>query len=265
MGDPEPSKTIADSDGLFAAQADSIIKSYTFANTSINWHPEDEPNSLAKADALIKFHIFANPQIHPEDAPDTLTSAGEQLSSLASTLLKLLSQTSSRAWERDLQFNDLTEEVARLKDQLRDSVTLCDLANPPRRPMSALEVAYKKAAEARKDDLAKLDKKNQEIEAELEALRAELERLKAELESLREKLANERSKNWMLKYQWMDMGEEVWRLNVWLRNSVALCDLEHPPRKPKAAMERALEEKIAKLEARIRNPIGRGRSKSVTF
>ncbi|KAK0645818.1 hypothetical protein B0T16DRAFT_411993 [Cercophora newfieldiana] len=226
---------------------------------------DEHAEALAKADKIIRGYSFANTEIYPEDEDDGLAEASEHLASLASTLLKRLAQASSQAWERDLQFDDLSEEVARLKDQLRDSVALCDLANPPKRPMSALEVAFKKAAQARQDDLKNLQKGNKALEAELEALRSELEALKAEILSLREALAKQRSANWMLKYQWMDMGEEVWRLNVWLRNSVALCDLANPPRKPKTALERALEEKIAKLEAQIRNPAGRSRSKSMSF
>ncbi len=240
MGDPGPSNPIAYGDdklseALWEAEADGIIKEYIFARTD-------------------RF---------PEDEDDGLADTGHHLVSLASMLLKLLAQGSSQAWERDLQFDDLTEEVARLKDQLRDSVALGDLANPPRRPMSALEVAYKKAAQARQDDLSNMQKRNGELESKLDALRAELEALRAELGRLRDLLARERSENWMLKYRCMDMGEEVWRLNVWLRNSIALCDRDHPPRKPKTALERALEEKIAKLEARIRNPMGRSRSHSL--
>jgi len=214
----------------------------------------------ALADETIKGYTFARTEIFPEDEDDGLTEAGAHLIALASALLKLLAEASSQAWERDLQFHDLREEIARLRDQLRESVALGDLANPPRRQMNALESAYKKAADTQKNALAILHKQNEELRSELKATRAALEAARAEAEKAREELAKQRSSNWMLKYQCMDIGEEVWRLNVWLRNSTALCDLAHPPPKPKTALERALEEKIATLEARIRNPMGRPRS-----
>ncbi|KXX76560.1 hypothetical protein MMYC01_206641 [Madurella mycetomatis] len=229
-------------------------------------HEDDEYlEALAEADKIVQGYTFASTEIYPEEEDDGLAETSEHLASLASTLFKRLAQTSSQAWERDLQFDDLAEEVARLKDQLRDSVALCDLANPPKRPRSALKIAFKKAAQARQGGLENLQKQNKKLEAELEALRAELEPLRAEMLRLKDELAQQRSENLMLKYQAMDMGQEVWRLDVWLRNSIALCDLASPPPKPKTVLERALEEKISKLEARIRNPTGRSRSKSLNI
>jgi hypothetical protein len=221
MGDSESSETSLDEDEDIKAQADQIIKEYIPVRTG---------------------HF-------PEEEEDGIDAASDHIMSMVSRLIKLMGEVSSRAWEREYQFSDLSEEVGRLKDQLRDSVSLGDRANPPRRPMTALEVAYKKAAQARQDDLRNLQQRIQDLEAELEAQR--------------KRLLEEIGKNWMLGYRCRDMGEEVWRLNVWLRNSISFGDVEHPPWKPKTALERALEDKISDLEGRIRNPKGRSRSNTL--
>ncbi|KAK4161626.1 hypothetical protein QBC43DRAFT_323325 [Cladorrhinum sp. PSN259] len=76
-------------------------------------------------------------------------------------------------------------------------------------------------------------------------------------------LRAERSKNWELAYYARDIEEDRWKLQVMLRSSVPVQDGLDPLSKAKTALERALELQIAELRESIRNPKGRGRSKSV--
>ncbi|KAK0716519.1 hypothetical protein B0T21DRAFT_375072 [Apiosordaria backusii] len=76
-------------------------------------------------------------------------------------------------------------------------------------------------------------------------------------------LRAERSKNWELSYYARDIEEDKWKLQVRMREIIPARDNLDPLSKAKTAMERALEMEIAELRETIRNPKGRGRSKSV--
>ncbi|KAK5652114.1 hypothetical protein OQA88_10756 [Cercophora sp. LCS_1] len=168
---------------------------------------------------------------------------------LLSLLLGLLGDAASEAWERQYECADLREEVSRMRSQLRDSIPLGDGAAQLHKPRSAWDVDCENAARAQDGKIADLRRKVRDLEAELAALFA---RLKGEL-----------AKNWQLTYRCDDMREEVWRLNMQMRNSVSVVDVDYPPWKPKSALERVLERKIVDLEDRIRHPKGRGRSNSM--
>ncbi|RYP74369.1 hypothetical protein DL771_003036 [Monosporascus sp. 5C6A] len=181
-----------------------------------------------------------------DEAEAEINAKSNHILLLLSRLLELLSQESSKAWEREYHCIDLTEAASRMRDQLRDSIPLGDRANPPRKPRSALEVVYENSARARDEDLR--------------YLRQRIRNLEAELKTLEKRLVEEMSKNWELDYRWRDMREEVWRLKLQLRSSISLVDAGHPPWKPKTGLERALEKKIVELEGRARHPKGRTRS-----
>ncbi len=180
-----------------------------------------------QADNIIKEEIHAHGN-HIIDEDQDLDSRAECLLLLVWRLMDLLNQDRSLAWEQSYRIRDLTEEVQRLKDALSDSIPLVDRANPPFKPRTALEVAYEWREKGLERHLA---------------------------ERLRE--------NWELQYRCKDLQEHVWRLDMQLRDSVSLGDVERPPWKPKTALERALEKKILELDGRIRNPKGRGRSNTI--
>jgi SMC interacting uncharacterized protein involved in chromosome segregation len=105
------------------------------------------------------------------------------------------------------------------------------------------------------EDILKLQQQLRDIMAEVG--------LKERVLVLEASLRAERSKNWELEYQCRDLAEDVWRLEMQLRNSISTSDVEDPPWRPKTALERALESKVVDLEERIKNPKGRGRSRSM--
>lgn len=76
-------------------------------------------------------------------------------------------------------------------------------------------------------------------------------------------LRAERSKNWELSYHARDVEEDKLKLQMKLRDSVPATNVQNPLSKAKTAMELTLEMEVAELREMIRNPKGRGRSKSV--
>ncbi|KAH6849649.1 hypothetical protein B0I37DRAFT_443797 [Chaetomium sp. MPI-CAGE-AT-0009] len=181
-------------------------------------------------------------RIIQRDADNDLDKQAEWIRVLIARLLELLNRDDAKNWERIYKIRDLTEEVQRLKRQLRDSLPIGDPDSPSEEAMSALEVAQDKIAEA---------------------LRAKILLLEAELRGLGGALQRERSKNWDLEYQCQDLREEVWRLTMHLSHSVTISDWEEAPLVPKTARERALEERIRGLEKRVRELDDKVRNRDV--
>lgn len=215
-------------DGVISALAEQIIRDGLNAQRKPNRDDYDE---------LVR---------NENGAMQTLV---DEIILLLSLLISLLGEATSEAWEREYECADLREQVSRMRNQLRDSIPLGDGLTPLRKPQSAWEIECENAARAQDAKILDMRGKVRDLEAELAAL----------LARLREEMA----KNWELTYRCDDMREEVWRLNVQLRNSISMVDAERPPWIPKTALERALEGKIIDLENRIRHPKGRGRSNTM--
>lgn len=180
-----------------------------------------------QADNFIEEGIHAHGCRIVDEGGD-LDSRAERLILLVWCLMALLNQEMSTAWEENYRIRDLTEEVQRLRDALRDTVSYADRADPPLKPRTALEAMNErrvKVAEGHVSDLL--------------------------------------SENWELNWRCRDLQERVRRLETQLRNSVSLSDAQRPPWKPKTALERALEKRILELERQIHNPKGRERSSTV--
>lgn len=129
-------------------------------------------------------------------------------------------------WEYVWERRDMLEDIQILRQILREGITEAALSSP--QVQQALEAGPL------------------EIIADLEAA-----------------LRAERSKNWELSYRVRDVEEDVWKLQERLRNSVPATTAQDPLSNAKTAMELALEMEVAELREIIRNPKGRGRSKSV--
>ncbi|KAK3689562.1 hypothetical protein B0T22DRAFT_461784 [Podospora appendiculata] len=188
----------------------------------------------------------------PGDPPgqiDDLEAQANEILGLLSKLLETADQDVSRNWNLEHELLDLLEGIGRLKKQLRESVTLSDWENPPWKSRTALEATYERRINELKD-------KVKSLEAEVRALRERLETMQGRLD-------REISKNWALGYDCRDLAGKIWRLEAQLRNSITLGDLEKPPRKPKTALERALERRVRELEGRVARPHGKPRSRTM--
>lgn len=129
-------------------------------------------------------------------------------------------------WEYEWDRRDMLEDIHSMRQMLREGLVASSLFHSQVQRV--------------------LDADSKEIIADLEAA-----------------LRAERSKNWELSYYARDVEEDRWKLQVRLRDSVPAQDGRNPLSKAKTAMERALETEVAELRESIRNPKGRGRSKSV--
>lgn len=132
------------------------------------------------------------------------------------------------AWEQEYERRDLVEDMQSLQQLLRDNLALRKTEDLPWWLKSVLE--------------SETDEKIQRLEITLRA---------------------QRSRNWELTYYCRDLEEDLRKLEMQLQNSIPAADIEHPPWRPRTAMEEALAARIKELEAKIRNPKGRGRSNSV--
>lgn len=179
----------------------------------------------------------------PVTQTDELELQVHHIRGLFFRLKELLQIESSRAWEREYECRDLVEEVWRLQEQLGNSIPHADFVNLPRRPRTGLEVAHERT---------------------IENMRRNTDDLRQIIFDLEKKCAELQSKNWELGYSCRDLANQVWRLEMKLRSSVSVGDMEHSPWKPRTALERELEDRIAELEAKIRNPEG-SRSRSRTM
>ena len=145
------------------------------------------------------------------------------------TLLAKLGRAAERmgslAWESEWDRTDLIEDVQSLRQMLRETIAT---GNPPQRAREMLE--------------------------------AGVEQRIADLEVA---LRHERSRNWELEHRCRDLDEDVWNLQRQLRNSVPAGNVGTRPLQLRTALETALQTRIAELERQIRNPTGRGRSRSV--
>ncbi|KAK3934029.1 hypothetical protein QBC46DRAFT_90889 [Diplogelasinospora grovesii] len=161
----------------------------------------------------------------------------------------LLKDDISRMWECEYRCTDLTEQVWKLKKQLRESIPLEHWLNPPPQIRNALEAGQDRRIEELRDRIVELETKIRELEAKFQPMS--------------EKLIRVMSHNWELGYKCKDLSGDLWRLKGQLRTSIALGDLAAPPLKPKTALERALEKKIDELEGRGKHPRRKARSKSI--
>ena len=216
------------------ASAEQRTEASSIERTADTAHSVEDDQYIL-ADAIIEEYIRARGGHIITDEDEDLDARAERALLLVWRLTGLLARDASVAWERDCQIRDLTEEVQRHRHQLRDSIPLADRASPPFKPRTALEAVYEML----------------------------LKVLESENKDLRRRLAEELSRNLELEWRCRDLREEVWRLNVQLRNSISLSDAERPPWRMKTALERALEDRIMELDGRIRNPLGRGRSNSM--
>jgi len=161
---------------------------------------------------------------------------------LSVDILVLLKDEISAKWESDYRCRDLSEQVTKLKTELRGI-----------RSGSAAEVAQD-------DGIKGLTARIRELEARIEELEVESKPRDAD----KKKLAETLSKNWELGYQCRDLSGDVWRLKQQLRRRIALGDVESLPfGRPKTALERALEKRIAELEGRGKHPRRKARSRSM--
>ncbi|RYP74216.1 hypothetical protein DL771_003149 [Monosporascus sp. 5C6A] len=163
----------------------------------------------------------------------------------------LLKDEISAKWECTYKCRDLSEQVWRLKKQLRESIPLTDWIDPPAKIESALEAAHDGQIKESKDRIKELELR--------------IEGLELQLRSLRARLMRTLTQNWELRYKCRDLSEDVWRLKAQLRRSVALSRSREalPWKKPKTALERALEKRIEELEGRGKHPRRKARSRSI--
>ncbi|RYP18166.1 hypothetical protein DL765_004092 [Monosporascus sp. GIB2] len=144
-------------------------------------------------------------------------------------------------WESDYDRRDLLEDIQSLQRILKDNAILSELGDPPAWPRTETEVEL--------EDPPPRPRTETEVELEWEIHKLETE--------LRKRM----SENWELKEQIKDLDEYIWNLEKHLRNDIPVGDIEHTPvrdLKRRTALEKALETKIMELEARIKNPKGRG-------
>jgi len=141
-------------------------------------------------------------------------------------------------WETDYRCRDLSEEVTKLKKQMR-----------------AVEAGHDSGAEikALKDRIRELEARVEELEHAPQLRHVEEKK----------KLTEAQSKNWELGYRCKDLSGDVSRLKQQLRRRIALGDVECLPFKPKTALERALEKRIDELEGRGKHPRRKARSRSM--
>ncbi|KAK0708681.1 hypothetical protein B0H67DRAFT_544563 [Lasiosphaeris hirsuta] len=169
---------------------------------------------------------------------------------LSVDLRELLKDEISKQWECDYKCRDLGEQVAWLKKQLRESISLASLEHPtPTKVKSALETAQ--------------ENRIKELEILFRDAKGRIMELETRIRELDGRLIHVLSHNWELAYKCRDLSGDIWRYKGQLRVSIALGDLEAPPLKPKTALERALEKKIDELEESNRHPQRRTRSKSI--
>ena len=152
---------------------------------------------------------------------------------LSVDILVLLKDEISAKWESDYRCRDLSEQVTKLKKELREIRT------------------------AAQDEEIKASK------VRMRELEARIEQLESRPQDRDQKLIDALSKNWELGYRCKDLSGDVWRLKQQLRRRIALGDVESLPFKPKTALERALEKRIDELEGRGRHPRRKARSRSV--
>ncbi|KAK3988898.1 hypothetical protein QBC44DRAFT_397124 [Cladorrhinum sp. PSN332] len=129
-------------------------------------------------------------------------------------------------WEYDWERRDMLEDMLSMRQMLREGILELDIFH------SQIQQV--------------LDADAVEIISDLEAA-----------------LRAERAKNWDLSYRVRDVAEDKWKLQLRLRDMVPANDGINPLSKAKTALERALEMEVTELRESIRNPKGRGRSKSV--
>ncbi|KAK4461465.1 hypothetical protein QBC42DRAFT_178484 [Cladorrhinum samala] len=176
----------------------------------------------------------AGPQ--PEDNDNTATistnddnnwdGAVPRILELLDQLEEAQAEFGAMVWEYEWDRRDMLEDIHSMRQMLREGLVASSLFHSQVQRV--------------------LDADSKEIIADLEAA-----------------LRAERSKNWELSYYARDVEEDRWKLQVRLRDSVPAQDGRNPLSKVKTAMERALEMEIAELRESMRNPKGRGRSKSV--
>lgn len=163
-----------------------------------------------------------------DDAENDLDRQAHRIRVLFARLIERINGDGARCWEHVYQISDLTEEVQRLKGQLRNSLPIGYPDNASEEAISALEVM-----------------------------------LDSDLRKAREELLRERSKNWDLEYQCRDLREEVWRLTMHLAHSIAISDWEESPVVHRTAREKALEEKVKGLERRVKELDDKARNRDV--
>lgn len=161
---------------------------------------------------------------------------------LSVDVLVLLKDEISAKWESDYRCRDLSEQVTKLKKELRE-IRLGSVAN--------MEAAHD-------DEIRALEARIGELEARIVELESEPRRV-----TDKERLTKALSKNWELGYQCRDLSGEVWRLKQQLRRRIALGDMESLPFKPKTGLERALQKRIDELEGRGKHPRRKARSRSI--
>ncbi|KAK4186015.1 hypothetical protein QBC35DRAFT_502443 [Podospora australis] len=159
---------------------------------------------------------------------DDLNERAGRILALLSKLEQAASAITSLAWEREWERNDLLEDVQSLRQIIRETVA--------RSSHNALPSGAKGVIEAG------IQEKMQDLETALKM---------------------EKSKSWELEEQCKDMGEDIGMLERQLRNSIAVGDVKSPPVLPRTALEKALQDRILELEDRMRNPMSRGRSRSI--
>ncbi|KAI8623276.1 hypothetical protein F5Y19DRAFT_468645 [Xylariaceae sp. FL1651] len=155
---------------------------------------------------------------------------------LSVDILVLLKDEISAKWESDYRCRDLSEQVTKLKKELRE---------------------IRSAAEAAQDDKIKA------LKVRIRELEARIEELESQPRDADEKLIEALSKNWELGYRCRDLSGDVWRLKQQLRRRIALGDVESLSFNPKTALERALENRIDELEGRGKHPRRKARSRSM--